>query len=275
MIYFLFGLCWGSFLNSLAYRLVKGEKFLISRSYCPQCRKILTWYELIPVLSFILQKGKCLSCGNKISLRYPATELLAGFFTYYLAKKANLLLFPNLTNFIIFLYFFIFLSLIFVLALYDLDTFYINEKIFYLAIISWLIFQLFIFKSTNIYNLDFAGGLNYLFYFANNPLAKIHLAFLSTLLILFIFVLTLGKGIGLGDAKMAFLLGLYLKSGELILVLFISTLLGSLYGLTTIILKKKIQREIPFVPFIFLAVVLLIAYGDIIANRIFAFMIKL
>jgi len=140
MIYFLFGLFLGSFLNNVAYRLVKGEPFLFNRSKCPKCGKILSWYELIPVLSFIIQKGRCRNCKEKISLRYPITEIIVGVFTYYIAKKTYLLYFPNFYNILSFLYILIIFSILFILALYDLETFYIEEKVFYTGLICFLIF---------------------------------------------------------------------------------------------------------------------------------------
>jgi len=271
MPYFILGLFLGSFLNCIAYRLEKGEKFIFSRSRCPKCGKILNWYELIPILSFIIQKGRCRSCKEKISLRYPITELISGFFTFYLAKIIPV---TNIQSFIYFLYFLIFISILFVLALYDLDTFYINESVLYFGIIVWVIFQIIFSKFIKPPNIDFSGGMNYLFFVNDNFLSKIYLAFLATIFVLAIFTFTLGKGMGLGDAKIAFLLGLYLKSGDLIFIFLISCFLGSLYGLFLLFKKRKFFQEIPFVPFIFLATLITIFSGNLIYNKFLSFMLK-
>src|SRR3989338_11686015 len=77
-IVFLFGLVVGSFLNSVIYRLGKGESALKGRSYCPQCKHPLSWQDLIPLLSFVLLKGKCRYCKAHISWQYPLVELATG-----------------------------------------------------------------------------------------------------------------------------------------------------------------------------------------------------
>ena len=72
---FLFGLCWGSFLNVVAYRLVFEKSFWAARSVCPSCDKVIAWQDLVPVLSWVLLRGKCRSCRGAISVLYPLVEL--------------------------------------------------------------------------------------------------------------------------------------------------------------------------------------------------------
>ncbi len=72
-------LCWGSFLNVLAYRLIHSEDWIRQRSRCPHCSSILVWYDMIPVLSWIILMGRCRSCRQKISWLYPFIELLTAF----------------------------------------------------------------------------------------------------------------------------------------------------------------------------------------------------
>lgn len=77
---FIFGLIIGSFLNCLIWRLYKDET-LSGRSYCPNCRKTIAWYDNIPVLSFVLLRGRCRHCQKRISWQYPLVELItAGLF---------------------------------------------------------------------------------------------------------------------------------------------------------------------------------------------------
>jgi leader peptidase (prepilin peptidase)/N-methyltransferase len=73
---FVFSLCWGSFLNMLATRVLHCRSLLVHRSYCPSCKHTIAWYDNIPLLSFILLKAKCRSCKAPISWLYPATELI-------------------------------------------------------------------------------------------------------------------------------------------------------------------------------------------------------
>ena len=95
---FIFGLAIGSFLNVVSLRYRPEQKLLDlkiigGRSACPHCQKTLRWYELIPLLSFIVQFGKCRSCGQRLSLQYPLVEILTGlifvFVPYLLSSILN------------------------------------------------------------------------------------------------------------------------------------------------------------------------------------------
>ena len=72
------GLIIGSFINVLVYRVPKGESIVYPTSHCPECKHPLKWYDLIPLLSYIMLRGKCRYCGHKIPVRYPVIELVAG-----------------------------------------------------------------------------------------------------------------------------------------------------------------------------------------------------
>ena len=75
---FLFGITIGSFLNVCIYRIPRKEDIVLERSHCMSCGNVLKWYELIPVISFLIQDGKCRSCKTKLSLQYPLIELANG-----------------------------------------------------------------------------------------------------------------------------------------------------------------------------------------------------
>src|SRR5438132_13876857 len=70
----IFFLCWGSFLNVLAYRLIKAESILKPRSACPKCKQCIAWYDNIPLISWFLLAGKCRHCNRSISFLYPCIE---------------------------------------------------------------------------------------------------------------------------------------------------------------------------------------------------------
>lgn len=82
---FLVGLCWGSFLNVLAHRLITGTSPLNGRSSCPLCAKPLAWYDLIPLFSWFALRGRCRHCAARISWLYPAIELLTAFTLFGMA----------------------------------------------------------------------------------------------------------------------------------------------------------------------------------------------
>jgi len=81
---FVLGLVFGSFLNVCIYRVPKGKSLVLPRSFCPCCNTYLRWYDNIPVLSYLLLKGRCRACRVKISLRYPLVELLTGYLCVHL-----------------------------------------------------------------------------------------------------------------------------------------------------------------------------------------------
>ena len=83
--FFVLGSLWGSFSNVCIYRLPKNKHIIFSRSYCPGCKNKISWFDNIPFISFMLLKGKCRSCGNKINFQYFLIELLSAlcFVTIY------------------------------------------------------------------------------------------------------------------------------------------------------------------------------------------------
>jgi leader peptidase (prepilin peptidase)/N-methyltransferase len=76
LVIFLLGLCWGSFLNVLAYRTLHNKNFFTARSYCPHCRHVIAWYDNIPLLSWLFLRGRCRVCSASISWLYLFTESL-------------------------------------------------------------------------------------------------------------------------------------------------------------------------------------------------------
>jgi len=78
IIIFIAGLCWGSFCNVLAYRMLHGYEWVYKRSFCPSCKKTIAIYDLIPVISWGILRGRCRMCGHSISWLYPFIEMLAG-----------------------------------------------------------------------------------------------------------------------------------------------------------------------------------------------------
>lgn len=266
MIFFIFGLFWGSFLNNIAFRLEKDEDYLFSRSKCPSCGVVLSWSELIPLLSFILQKGKCRHCQARISWRYPLTEILTASWVYLLAFSLKTKL--TFISLVEFFFFFSLLSILFVLALYDWKTFFIDDRLLVVGIIIFLIFYF----SKGLYFTiakDFSFLLNYFFNFGKiEPLFS---ALISASFFLIFFLLTKGQGMGFGDVKVAFVIGLYLKTGDSILAIMIASLFGSIYGLYLILKNRKFRQPIPFVPFMFLGVLTTIVLGQSLTKFYFDF----
>jgi len=249
----IFGLVVGSFLNCVICRLEKKQSFLKGRSYCPHCKHILSWQDLIPVFSFLILRGKCRYCRKKISLQYPLVELFTGLLFVFLLnyelgiRNYEIFNFNFIFNFLFLILNSLFLILIFV---YDLKHYIIPDKVIYPAIAIALIYNLILNSQFIIHNSISAFGAAAFF--------------------LAIVLISRGKWMGVGDIKLAFLIGLLLGYPKALLALFLAFLIGAIIGLGLIILKKKtIKSELPFGPFLILGIYLALFFGEKIINWYF------
>jgi len=235
-IIFLLGLATGSFLNCVIYRLEKRTTFLEGRSYCPKCKHTLSWQDLIPVFSFLILKGKCRYCSQKISWQYPLVELATAIlFVLVINNQLPTINFQNLLSTFYFLVSSSFLIIIFV---YDLKHYIIPDKVIYPAILVAIIWL----------------GLNSIF-FNTNPksylLNYIFSALGAATFFLAIVLVSKGKWMGRGDIKLAFLMGLFLGFPNILVALFEGFLMGAIIGVVLIITgKKTLKSEVPFAPFL-------------------------
>jgi len=140
---FVSGLVIGSFLNCVIYRLEKEESFLKGRSYCPNCKHILNWQDLIPVVSFLWLKGQCRYCQKPISWQYPMVELATGLMFLLIFLASRDLAQPD--NFLLFntVYLWVLTSLLIVIFVYDLRHYIIPDSIVYPGIIIAVLYRLF------------------------------------------------------------------------------------------------------------------------------------
>jgi leader peptidase (prepilin peptidase) / N-methyltransferase len=77
---FFIGMCIGSFLNVCIYRIPAGKSIVRPASACPNCGAVIRWYDNIPLLSYLILRGRCRGCDTRISIRYPIIEVLCGLF---------------------------------------------------------------------------------------------------------------------------------------------------------------------------------------------------
>ncbi|PIV45836.1 MAG: prepilin peptidase [Candidatus Nealsonbacteria bacterium CG02_land_8_20_14_3_00_34_20] len=263
VVVFILGLTVGSFLNCVIYRLKTGQNFLKGHSSCPHCLHQLKWYDLIPVLSFILLKGKCRYCKKPISWQYPLVELITGLlflqifnfqFSWTLSGGLSVgLLFNEFSifNFLNLIYYWLIVSLLIVIFVYDLKWYVIPDKIVYPAIIIALIFnfQFSIFNQFSIFKFSILSALG------------------TSIFFLAIFLISRGKWLGFGDVKLAFFMGLFLGFPDILVALFLAFLIGAMIGLGLIIFKKKgLKSEIPFGPFLITGTLIALFWGNQIIN---------
>jgi leader peptidase (prepilin peptidase)/N-methyltransferase len=256
---FIFGSIVGSFLNSVIYRLSKKESFLIKRSYCPHCSHTLQWQDLIPFFSFLILKGRCRYCKKRISLQYPLVEFATGFLFAFIFFQNVPFLFSgsiifNLLNICFLFLVSCFLIIIFV---YDLYHFIIPDNIIYPAILAAGFWRL---ASDILLNINTREEI----------LNTIYSALGAAAFFLAIVLLSRGKGMGVGDVKLAFFMGLILGFPDILTALFLSFFLGAALGTMLIILKKRdFKSEIPFAPFLVTGTFLAMFFGKEIINFYF------
>lgn len=234
----------GSFLNVCIYRIPNKTFFKNKRSYCPKCNHQLKAKDNIPLFSYIFLKGKCRYCGEKISFRYPFVELINcilstlvfAIYRYKFITLVYLVLIPTLI----------------VMSFIDLDTMEILDRINITILILGLL--------TFIPNLK-----NYDITWQEKLIGMVCVSVPMLILAL------ITKGIGLGDVKLYFVLGLLFGWKHILLIGFFSIIFGGIAGTILLIRnkKKKIEnREMPFGPYIAIATVMIIFLGQYILELI-------
>ncbi len=235
---FCLGLLVGSFLNVCAERLPEGESVLWGRSHCDFCKKTLRWYELIPLVSYILQRGRCLRCRKKLSLQYPIMELVtgAGFVALFHYTSGPLLSFIALAGLF---------SVLLVIFVADLKYQIIPDSMVWAGIT----FSVMYIYTSGQWPIFIA---NYLFS-----------AIISTLAFWALWAITRGRGMGLGDVKFAFVMGLFLGYPGVIVAFYIAFLTGAIVGVILMITgKKKWKSKIAFGPFLILGMSIVWVWKD-------------
>jgi prepilin signal peptidase PulO-like enzyme (type II secretory pathway) len=240
---FILGLAVGSFLNCVIYRLEIGGSFLKGRSYCPYCKHILSWKDLIPIFSFLILKGKCRYCGKKISLQYPLVELFTGIL-FVLAIP----IYEGRT-YIDLIFYWVLTCFLLVIFVYDLKHYLIPDQVIYPAIALTLLYRFF--KIWNFGHWDLFGIWNLV------------LGILPSLFFLAIILTSHETWMGFGDFKLSILMGLILGWPKILVSLFFAFLSGAIVGLILILLKRKTLRsQIPFAPFLVSGTFFAMLFGD-------------
>jgi len=241
---FVFGLCVGSFINCLVYRLNEGE-LRRSRSFCPKCKYQLAWGDNIPLLSFIFLRGKCRYCQSPISWQYPLVELGTGILTVVcFAQLGGVTTLTGIFQlFIVYCLIAIFVS--------DLLYFTIPDVIIWPAIVITFAAHL---ASRHTYEeslTGYLGGVTHLGGGTFVPSGSFLGGVMAAGFFLALVLITKGKGMGLGDVKLAGLMGLLLGWKQLVFSLYFAFLTGALIGVILILLKKKkLKDPVPFGPFL-------------------------
>jgi leader peptidase (prepilin peptidase) / N-methyltransferase len=226
------GLIIGSFLNVCIYRIPRKESIAWPSSHCPSCRYVLKWYDLFPVVTYIALRGKCRQCRSNISIQYPLVELLTGisFVLVYLKFGLSWLLLSKL----------VFIILLIVIGIIDLEHMIIPNTIVVFGSLLGLAFT----------------------FLPGSP--SLVLALVSGLgASLFFLLIWFFKGMGMGDVKLAFMLGLFLGCPNITISIFLAALLGSVSGIILISLKGGSRKTpVPFGLFLAIGSIITVFYGQ-------------
>lgn len=244
VVIFLFGVTLGSFYNVVGLRVPKNIPFSNDRSYCPTCEHQLSWLELIPVLSFLMQAGNCRHCKTSISYIYPMIELATGllFVFSYIKIGFNLELLTA----------FIFISMLMIIFVSDLHYMLIPNKILLFFLPLLIIMRVFV------------------------PLDPWYNSIIGCLVgygLLALIIILSNGGMGAGDMKLFGVLGIVLGLGNTLLTFFLASLFGAVIGIILKMRQKIGKRQpIPFGPYIVLAAIIAYFYGEKIIAIYFSFL---
>lgn len=233
IFFVILGMVLGSFYNVVGLRMPKGESIVNPPSHCPKCDHRLTFFELIPVLSFIFQGGKCKKCKSKISWVYPAFEFSCGviFGISYIVFGLSLELLIVLT----------FLSMLMIIMISDVEYMIIPDEI------------LLFFGIVLALEIGIIFGYKELFISLFNGLIAFGIMFLLKKLGDFLFK---KESMGGGDIKLMFVFGLVLGWKTSILSIFIGSLVG--LPVSLLLMKKNSEHIIPFGPFLSIGAIILL-----------------
>ena len=245
---FVLGMVIGSFLNVVALRTISGKKFYYGRSECMHCLSTINWFDNIPILSFLILKGKCRSCNRSISVQYPLVELITGgIFMYFFAlgmKPQHLVIFLILS------------AILILISVVDILEKSIYQSHLYILFALIIIFSIFVEPTGNLIDLLYGplafGGFITVLRWVGGKIYK-------------------REAMGIGDVKLAVVLGFMLSLKLAVVALYISFISASFVGVYLIFSKRKSERIIPFAPFLSFGAITAYFYGQQIISYVVQF----
>ncbi len=274
------GLIVGSFLNVVIFRYKPEHSIfavspLLGRSQCRSCGKTLSWYELVPLFSFLIQGGRCRSCGERLSQQYPLVEFAAGIIflipLYFYDPRAL-----QYSMEIGSLWTVVFLAFL-VLAAIDYYWLIIPDELNLLLIALGVARAGFenAYAMFGSFSGSFIGSYAELFGFRGNIWGNALLGGIAGLAIVGMIILaTRGRGMGMGDLKLAAALGILFGWPDIIFTIAFAFIIGSFYGVYALATRAKGMKDaVPFGPFLILGAVVLIFFGRKILSAYFGIFI--
>ncbi len=245
---FLLGLCLGSFVNAWVWRTKVGRSIATGRSMCPHCKHQLAWYENLPIISYIILRGKCRNCSKPISIQYPLVELSTALL--YVALYLHFLP-AGKFDWAVMLGWCIVSVLLIAAFVYDLRYMMLPDQFMLPAIVVATLML-----GLNAYTYGLSSVVPQLVATAVFGGAYFALWFLSG-----------GKYLGDGDIRLAVVMGLLLTVPQLLVAVFVAYLVGALLGVGLIATKQKKRTDpVAFGPFLILGLYVGLFFGTQVSN---------
>lgn len=259
---FILGTVFGSFLNVCIYRLPRNESIVFPPSRCTSCNSRIKPYHNIPVFAYLYLRGKCSECGEKISPFYPSVELISGILAFLLYTRYGFT--------IDFIFYSLLAFALIAITFIDLEHMIIPNIITFPGIAAGVFFSMIktewslmpdILKAidlsniagiissvpvfSSVFGMILGGGILFSIAYVYQLLRKV-------------------EGMGMGDVKLLAMLGAFLGPGGVVFIIFVSSLLGTLVGITLMIRNKgDLKYAIPYGPFLSLAAIIFMFTGSL------------
>ncbi|MCR5473586.1 MAG: prepilin peptidase [Lachnospiraceae bacterium] len=261
LIVLILGILIGSFINVCVYRIPKHENITTTRSHCMACGNVIKWYDLVPVISYLLLGGKCRNCKAKLSIQYPIIELLNGLLYCLIFAVMGLTLQSVLTMALT--------SALIVIAVIDWRTYEIPFGLnVFIAVLGILYTLLDLAKSCGmwVYSLEANSAKGAFFSWLPMTVSDHLIGAVSVSgFLLILYLATKGRGIGGGDIKLMAAAGLFLGWKNIILAFVIGCILGSVIHLIRMKVSKQ-DHVLAFGPYLAAGIFIASLWGNGIVN---------
>ncbi len=247
---FIFGACIGSFLNVCIYRIPQKKSVIFPGSSCPECKTKIPFYLNIPILSYLILRGKCSNCHTGISIRYPVVELITAFFALATVIKFNLTLEA--------IFWFSFIAILIIITFIDLDLQIIPDILsipgIFVFAISAAIVPGMTFQDTLLGILT-GGGSLYI-------VAMVY------------YLIRKAEGMGGGDIKLLAMIGAATGWKGVLFTIFTGSLAGTIAGAVIMLMTRSVNTrlKIPFGPYLSVGAVIYVFWGTSLIHWYFNFL---
>lgn len=275
---FLLGLAVGSFLNSVIFRLETGEGLAFSggkvaRSYCRHCGRVLRWFELIPVASFLGLKGRCRTCRTRLSWQYPTVELLAGVLFAFVVwqvfapvwqASALAVLDVKLARLLTVVFSWYVVSVLIVVSVYDLRHYLIPDVVILPALLLAVVYN----GVSDLAAITEGSGRVLTAAEFSRTLSGLGAGIGAAVFFWALVAISRGRWLGLGDVKLVLFMGLVLGWPRILPALVLAFWVGAIGGGVMLLVgRKQLKSPIPFGPSLAFGTIAVLLLGTFVSEQ--------